>query len=134
MYRHILLIDDDEDEFLIISKILRSIPDVKSHYAHDASSAIEFLETGIPDIILLDINMPIKNGLQCLKCIREEKYFFRNIPVFIYSAMTDNKTIDMANSFGINGCIKKTHCIETLKEMLRQALKCTEKYHNIRYL
>ena len=121
MRRHLLLIDDDEEEFLFISKIIEEIPGAKSSYTSNITNGIELLKTGIPDIVLLDMNMPCQDGLECLKLLRQEESF-ASIPIIIYSAGADEYLAAEASKHGADGCIKKPPGIDLLRQMLLKIL------------
>lgn len=80
---HILLIDDDLDEFGFFLMPLEEIPELfKCTYAGRGPEALQLLKQQEPDFIFLDMNMPVWNGLECLKEIRKiEKY--QHIPIIL---------------------------------------------------
>jgi len=83
----ILLIDDDKDDYEIFSEIVHEInADSKVLYVQDASDIDNFLIAPLPEIIILDFNMPKLDGMECLKKIRSNKAFDK-IPVIIYSVL-----------------------------------------------
>jgi DNA-binding response OmpR family regulator len=64
----ILLIDDDKDDYEIFSEIVHEInADSKVLYVQDASDIDNFLIAPLPEIIILDFNMPKLDGMECLK-------------------------------------------------------------------
>lgn len=75
----------------------------------------------LPDILFLDLNMPRKNGLECLKEIRGNEKL-KNICVVIYST-SDNKK-DMEDTFlnGANIYVIKPNNFNTLKKILEKAV------------
>lgn len=92
---HILLADDDDDDqFIIKSAISEFNSDhIKVSSVYDGLQLIDFLERkGVfagetpPDLILLDINMPLMNGIEALKHIKSHKKH-RHIPVCMISTL-----------------------------------------------
>lgn len=124
MERHILLIDDDEDEFLILSNTVANMPGVHCSYASNSRNGIEILKTGLPDMVLLDMNMPAINGLKCLEYIKQIKEI-SHIPVFLYSTSLTDTYSDRAHNLGASGCLQKTSSPEVLHDMIIRILKLT---------
>src|SRR5207253_1102801 len=71
---HIVLADDDEDDREVFLEALQEIaPQMKVDICEDGTELMKFLlqdGAAYPDIIFLDLNMPLKSGYQCLKEIR----------------------------------------------------------------
>jgi CheY-like chemotaxis protein len=85
--KKIFLADDDEDDQLIFSEAVAAIdPSIQIDIAFNGKDALLKLNQmqSLPDLIFLDINMPLMDGFECL---REIKLFakYLNIPVIIYS-------------------------------------------------
>ncbi|CAD0007439.1 response regulator [Flavobacterium salmonis] len=105
----ILLIEYDE---LDIISVERSLKKIESEYVlHTAYNGIEALkilrDTNlglIPDVILLDINMPRMNGIEFLKIIREDTKL-KNLKVFIMTTSSEGEDRFEAEQFGISGYI-----------------------------
>ncbi|HEX8517216.1 MAG TPA: response regulator [Bacteroidia bacterium] len=83
--KSILLVDDDQDDKYFFSKALGEIEhEVELTTARHGEEALEKLKTEQPDIILLDLNMPVMNGIAFLKSIKKNKNL-KDIPVIIYT-------------------------------------------------
>ena len=89
----IFLIDDDTgDQKLITRSILKFDPNIKVEKYSDGAEAINFFENqkknpsldSVPDLILLDLNMPKVNGFEVLKYIKADIYF-RKIPLIAFT-------------------------------------------------
>src|SRR3954462_14983230 len=86
---HILLVDDDEDDYELFSDLSKEInPGIKVTQLQDGSRIEEILNSPPPDIIFLDYNMPKMDGLKCLKLIRANEAFDKT-PVIMYSVYHD---------------------------------------------
>src|SRR5689334_17412377 len=91
MYKKILLIDDDEDEQFFFMKALKEVGDsIKFFFAADSNEGIKMLEFILPDIVFIDVNMPVISGLECLELIRNNKNI-KKINTVIYSTGVDDK-------------------------------------------
>lgn len=86
--RVILIIDDDNDdrEFLkeAISEYDRTIIFQECKNGVEALDALNDPEKAVPDLIFLDLNMPLMNGRQCLGHLREMEQL-RGTPVIVYT-------------------------------------------------
>ena len=69
----ILVADDDADIREILRDTLNSLG-AKTITAANGQECLDCAETAAPDLILLDIEMPVKNGLDVLKEIRQRRY------------------------------------------------------------
>jgi CheY-like chemotaxis protein len=100
---NIVLADDDDDDFLF----LKSATDYASSpvYVSHVLNWLELLrflnKPPLPDIIFLDLNMPVRNGLECLASLREERRYDK-ICIIIYSTSGSQKDIDEAYRLGAN--------------------------------
>lgn len=108
---HILLVEDNEGDIFLITEALQdgSILN-KVSVVRDGKAAIDFLEqqgefknAELPDLILLDINLPKKNGYEVLEYIKEKKHL-KQIPVIMLTTSSSEKDIlrsykSYANSF-----------------------------------
>ncbi len=85
---NILLADDDKDDCFFFKKALKELAFV-SHLTiiTDGAKLISYLSNKkdkLPDVIFLDINMPRKNGIECLTEIKQNDKL-KHIPIIIYS-------------------------------------------------
>ena len=81
-------------------------------------------ENALPHIIFLDLNMPVMNGLECLKEVRKfDKY--SDISIVIYSTSTSEQDIEDTFLHGANIYITKPSDYNKLKKVLAKALTTT---------
>jgi CheY-like chemotaxis protein len=133
-----LLADDDVDDKTLFCEALAEIdPGIVCHTAADGKEALEILsekEARRPDIIFLDINMPIMDGWQCLGKLKADANH-RNIPVIMYSTSSYQRDIDLALESGafcfftkpsdyreLRSILKliATHPVNSLSEVMRE--------------
>lgn len=94
----ILMAEDEADVLAVMSKaIARNGYDVVT--AKDGEDAWQKIQTESPDVILLDINMPIKNGFEVLKLVRENPRNDKWQPVIMISARSELN--DIYNSYNL---------------------------------
>ena len=118
---YILLADDDADDRLFFKEAMEEInPDTLVSFVNDGSQLMYFLnQPGIrlPNIIFLDLNMPVKNGMDCLKEIRTNDRF-KDLLVVIYSTSGSDHDVQQALVHGADVYIKKPNNFSDLKASL----------------
>ena len=96
--RKILLAEDDEDYKYFFMDFLQSRSDIiLMPIVENGIALVELLEKlntddELPDFIILDQNMPKRNGLQTLQILKKQSRY-AHIPVMIYSTYTDDQLI-----------------------------------------
>jgi len=93
-YTNIFIADDDEDDLNFFQDAIKeTCPSVELTTAEDGQVLLNKLESApLPDVILLDLNMPFVNGKECLKVLRQNPQY-NKVPILIYS--TSNAKSDM---------------------------------------
>lgn len=121
--KKILLVDDDEDDREFFILVLGNIdPSLICETAENGKIAIQVLEKNeLPDIIFLDLNMPVMNGTQFLTQIKQHE-LFKHIPVIILSTSSDSASIAQAAQLGAMGFITKPNKLYLLEAHLREIL------------
>ena len=85
---HVVLADDDPDHGLLFQRVLYQVdPSKKLTIVNDGSELMEILSRQVPDLLFLDLNMPCKNGYECLQEIRSDRGL-EKLPVVVYSSST----------------------------------------------
>lgn len=114
-----LLIDDDTDDRELFSEALAAVdPVIICDQATDGAEAFHLLRKGgSPDIIFLDINMPVMNGWQFLTKLKSEDAY-KDIPVIVYSTSSNVKDRRIADEMGALCFITKPHAFPVLQSML----------------
>lgn len=115
---HLLLADDDQDDRFFFNKVLKalSIPTQFSS-VEDGEQLMDFLSAGnmpLPDVLFLDLNMPRKNGSECLSEIKKNDKL-KNLPVIMYSTSMHEDVADLLYANGAHFYIRKTNIIELQK-------------------
>ena len=101
-----LIIDDDETIQAILQRILINKFDFTIYRALNGKEGLEVLSQNNPDFILLDISMPVMNGIEFLQIIRKDDRY-KNLPVLIVSANNDRDAITNTIGLGITDYILK---------------------------
>jgi CheY-like chemotaxis protein len=121
---YILLADDDKDDRILLREALQELnADIKLLTAEHGKACIEMLSelTVLPDLILLDINMPIKNGKETLMELKQMESF-RSTPIIMYSTSANRKDIDECYKLGANLYIIKPNNFSGLTTVMNNLL------------
>lgn len=120
----VLLIDDDADDQEIFLSALAFIDNqIQCSLAANGQEGIHHLNVSesLPDLIFLDLNMPVMNGMQFLKEMKGS-HRAKNIPVVIYSTASDQQTIRQALELGAFQFYTKPEKFSELVSMLHSLL------------
>jgi len=120
MKKIILLADDDSDDTEMFCEALADI-DQNSicHCAANGSEALNILNEleEKPKLIFLDLNMPIMNGWDCMKILKEDK-LYKDIPVIMISTSSHKNDMDTAAALGAICYFVKPNSYNDLKYIL----------------
>ena len=122
---NIFLADDDEEDRLFFAEALKEIPlSIETSAFADGVGLMGNLysDEKLPDIIFLDLNMPMMNGFECLSDIRDDEKF-KNIPVIIYSTSYLKKEIEQLRRMGATGYLRKPSSFNQLKTLIYKCVK-----------
>jgi CheY-like chemotaxis protein len=118
----ILLVDDDPDDRYLFSEAisgLNGLYDVTC--VNNFTGALSYLATHKPALIFLDLNMPIKNGFDCLSVLKKEERY-KKIPVVIFSSSSYEKDIQAAYDRGAALYFTKPSGFDILSKALNEIL------------
>jgi len=119
----VILIDDDRDDQEIFQKELQKFnSSIKFLSAYNGEEGLEVLRKNSVDYIFLDINMPVMNGIDALKLIKQDQNL-KHIPVIIYSTSDGRAYKKMALSLGAAIYFTKPTSIFGLHKMFEQVFK-----------
>ena len=122
---NILLADDDRDDCFLFGEALQELGKVGSlSFVNDGESLMKYLEENkkLPDVLFLDLNMPRKNGIECLLEIRKNEKMLR-LPVIVISTSYDKDMVNMLYKEGAQYYICKPNQFEKLKNVIDKALQ-----------
>jgi len=122
---HLILADDDADDCLFFEEALEdfAVP-VSLKTVNDGEALMRLLLTDpedLPDALFLDLNMPRKNGFDCLSEIKANDQL-KQLPVIIFSTSMDLKVADMLYLNGAHYYIRKPSEFPKLKQVVREAI------------
>lgn len=121
----IYLADDDADDRMLFEAALREVRHATNLLtAENGQQLMQFLNDRVPpspDVIFLDLNMPRKNGFECLEEIKKNEKL-RDIPVVIFSTSMQDSAINTVYKAGANFYICKPGTFTQLKKIIDQVL------------
>lgn len=116
---HILMAYDDEDDFYVFQQAVQKASESsKISYVVNWLEILRFIIKTLSDIIFIDLNMPVKNGIECLQLLREDRKY-DSTPVIIYSTSGSTSDIDKAYRNGANYFIVKPG-IKDIADMIKK--------------
>jgi CheY-like chemotaxis protein len=140
----ILIAEDDEDDYTLITDVLKiaqkdsqkdaqnlSQNEYQIHWVRDGEELIEYLNSTeksgdqkkeTPHIILLDLNMPKKDGREALQEIKSNTKF-KNIPVIVLTTSQAKIDIQRAYDLGANSFIQKPFKYADCHSMMENCFK-----------
>jgi CheY-like chemotaxis protein len=121
----ILLADDDTDDCRFFKTALEKLPlSAQLTIVNDGEELMQLLtkeNAELPDVLFLDINMPRKNGSECLYDIKHNEKL-KLLPVVIFSTSYSRDTMSALFKAGAHIYIRKPGNFEQLKEVIHHAL------------
>lgn len=125
MMKNIFLTDDDTDDCSLFSEALLEVhAEAKLTINNNGVKLMEALDQNVPptpEVIFLDLNMPLKNGFECLEEIRQTKKL-KSIPIIIFSTSSNNDIIEQTYLHGANYYICKPNSFSLLKKSIEAVL------------
>ena len=130
---HVVLADDDKDHGFLFRMVLKQVDPSKTvSIVKDGAELMDFLKKKVPDLLFLDLNMPCKNGLECLTEIRQDLQL-KDLPIVVYSSSTPMTDIQKSylheadlymvkpfNSFHLRNALESIIKMDWIKETREQ--------------
>ena len=124
----ILIIDDDSSIRILLEIIFKKQYEVIS--VENGFDALLWMENNtIPDLIIVDINMPRINGYQFISNLKKSGYY-RDIPVIVLSGLLDTETMNKCNELGVKDFYLKPFNPGELLNKVKAVLKSKQ---NLKY-
>ena len=120
--RLILIIDDDASIRFLVKSALRNLKNLQFIEAENGAEGFSILEKKRPDLIFLDVVMPVMNGIDFLYRLREDARF-EKIPVILLTGYRDSDRLLDALKLPHTALITKPFLLENLVEQAQKILK-----------
>lgn len=114
------IVDDDEEMGSAVALMLKLLDCTSKHFINARLGAQALLAGPVPDLMILDINMPEVTGLDLLEFIRRRKEW-KDLPVIMLSSEAADVTVDRAMEIGADGYAMKPVTLEELEKAMAQA-------------
>jgi CheY-like chemotaxis protein len=115
----ILLVDDEVHVRKFIGLILKQLGATTLFEAGNGRDAIEIFKRESPNLVLLDVNMPIQDGIETLREIRE---ISADCVVVMLTSLANRQTVEEALSLGADNYIRKDTPKDDILAALRQTI------------
>ncbi len=123
---NVLLADDDIDDCLFFEQAITELAASTSFTAvHDGEQLMQLLTNEtyqLPHILFLDLNMPRKNGFECLDEIKQHEKL-KNLPVVIFSTSFEQDVVNLLYDNGANYFIRKPSEFALFKKIILHTFK-----------
>jgi CheY-like chemotaxis protein len=127
----ILLVEDNEDDVILAQRAFRKAGiTVPISVVRDGDEAVEYLEGSgrytdryshpLPTLVLLDLKLPRRSGLDVLRWIRANP-MLATMPVVVFTTSAQQSDLEQAYSLGANSYLRKPVALEATTEVLRTA-------------
>jgi len=115
----ILLVDDEAHIRKFISLLLRHLGVKRIFEAKNGSEALEVYEKEKPDLVLLDVNMPVMDGIDTLRGLKKVN---PDCVVVMLTSLANRQTIDEAARHGASNYIRKDAPFEEIGRALAETI------------
>lgn len=120
----VLIVDDEPELVALIADVLSTLPEPPSvAVAENGQAAVEAVRQQAPDLVFLDMNMPIMNGLDALKHIRQ---LDPTLPVLLLTG-ADARTASAGLAAGAFGYVPKPMNLHYMAHLVDLALRSRER-------
>jgi CheY-like chemotaxis protein len=127
-HHNLLLADDDIDDCIFFEDALKELPiSATLSTVNDGIQLMNYLLAkpgNLPDVLFLDLNMPRKNGIECLTEIKLIDKL-KNLPVIIFSTSLNMGIVELFYQKGAHYYIRKPGEYEKLRKIIFEAITLT---------
>ena len=120
--RTLLCVEDNPANLLLVEQLIARRPDLRLLSARDGQSGVEIARMALPDVILMDINLPGVNGIQALKILAREPAT-AGIPVIALSANAMPRDIERGLEVGFFSYLTKPIKVDVFMAAVDAALQ-----------
>jgi DNA-binding NarL/FixJ family response regulator len=113
----VLIVDDNSFLRSALGEFFAREPDFEvCGMAENGREAIQEANRLHPDLIVLDLNMPVMNGLEAARVLKD---IMPTVPLILYSALQDESSAKIAKSIGISASVSKGERVSVLIDKAR---------------
>lgn len=119
----ILVIDDEEDICYFTKSVLERTGKFEVFYSTDAATGVNLAKSRLPDLVILDVNMPVMDGGAVAQTLREFNAT-KNIPIIFLTALLKKDEVEDTSKIGTHTFIAKP---VTPQELIQKIEVCLNK-------
>ena len=120
MDKLIFVVDDNDSNLTVLAGILEN--DYKVLTMPSATKMFDLLKKKIPDLILMDVEMPDINGFTAIGMLRENEEW-KSIPTIVVTGWVTDEIKQQAKELGVYGVVSKPFSIQEIKESVAQCMQ-----------
>ncbi len=120
MKKRILIVDDEPSIVRLLSLRLQA-KNYEVSVAYDGVECVEMARKEVPDLILMDIKMPVEDGIRAFKKLLEME-LTKNIPVVFMTAYPKVELIETVLKMGAKDCISKPFISEDFEQTIEMVI------------
>lgn len=114
----VLLVDDYETNRMFAGMLFEQYDGIKCDTASNGEEALAMIRDNRYDLVLMDINMPVLDGIEATRRLRSE--FKSDVPVIALTADSDEASLSRFQANGINGHLSKPFDLDALESLLER--------------
>jgi len=120
----VLIVDDNAVNIMVLKKMVESVGGMYIDTAQDGREALNFIRLYVYDMIFMDKFMPVMDGVQCTKHIRNDlDSLNKDSPIIFLSADVEDSTISQCLTVGGNGFVSKPYRLAILVKKMMEVNK-----------
>jgi len=116
--KQVIIAEDDEASYIYLNKLIKDIG-AKTTWVANGAELLDEVNKSAPDLILLDINMPLKNGFDCLVYMKAKKI---NSKIIVQTAYAMSQEKQKFLNAGANGYVSKPIKRQTLYQEISRVM------------
>ncbi len=121
MTRNVYVIEDDDKNMKVFKGIFRLISDIEVYAETRGDTGLELIKSGNPDLIVLDIDLPVISGIDiCIELRKIEK--FKDIPIIAATALAMKGDKERIMTAGFDKYVSKPIKVTEFKELVKSLL------------
>ncbi|MDP2078767.1 MAG: response regulator [Sulfuricurvum sp.] len=118
-YRNVLVVDDHDINQLLISSFLEEYCNINVEFANNGQEAVDLTHKGYFDLILMDINMPVMDGIEATRIIKKQ---YSDMPIVAVTANITDENRDQCYLAGMDVFLTKPIRPSALDKVIREYL------------
>jgi len=115
--KRILIVEDNQINAIVLRRILQNC-NFDTFVAEDGKQGVDAVVSFQPDLVLMDINMPVMNGIDSTKEIRNLPGNISRVPIFAVTADITAETTKISKSIGMNEYLTKPIDVDVLLKLI----------------